>query len=117
MKNPSEYRQQYLIRFGQMIREKRIERGLSQDELAQQCGYKSRSSINKIEKGVYDLPLPKVKTLADALGIDPAILIGIDVEQPEDVTEEDIALARQIRRLDAYRRKLVESIINTDPEQ
>ena len=34
---------------GELIKKRRIELGMSQDELARKVGYKSRSSVNKIE--------------------------------------------------------------------
>jgi transcriptional regulator with XRE-family HTH domain len=51
------------------IREFRIERGLSQQDLAYMTGYKSRSSINKIEKGITMVTLPQAQKIADALGV------------------------------------------------
>ena len=38
------------------IKRIREEKGMSQDELARLVGFKSRSSINKIEMGVKDYP-------------------------------------------------------------
>ena len=35
---------------------RRKELGLSQEELAQRMGYRSKSSITKLEKGINDLP-------------------------------------------------------------
>ena len=49
-----------LHNFGQRIRDRRIEIGLTQDELAKRSGYTSRSSINKIELGIVDLPQSKM---------------------------------------------------------
>lgn len=60
---------------GERIKEKRIELGYSQEELAKKCGYKSRSSINKIELS-RDLPLKKVSLMASALDCSPAYLMG-----------------------------------------
>ena len=37
------------MRAGERIRQRRVELGLTQEELAIAAGYKSRSSINKIE--------------------------------------------------------------------
>lgn len=64
------------------IRNRRIELGLSQDQLAHRMGYHSRSSINKIESGKNQIPLPKVKELAKALDTTPAYLLGIT---PDDM--------------------------------
>jgi len=58
------------------IRERRIALNMSQDELAQKLGYKSRSSINKIESGAHDLPLSKVEEIAACLDTTPGYLMG-----------------------------------------
>lgn len=42
-------------------------------------GYRSRSSITKLEKGINDLPQSKVEELAQALETTPAALLGLDV--------------------------------------
>lgn len=60
---------------GERIRNKRIELGLTQDELAKKLGYASRSSVNKMENS-RDLPLKKVQAMANALGVTPAYLMG-----------------------------------------
>ena len=54
----------------QRIRKRREELGLSQEELAQKMGYKSRSSINKIEMGENDIPQSKIVQFARALNAD-----------------------------------------------
>ena len=41
------------MEIGDRIRKKREELGMSQEELAKKIGYRSRSSINKIENGAY----------------------------------------------------------------
>ena len=38
------------------IRQRREQLGLSQEELAARMGYRSKSSITKLEKGINDLP-------------------------------------------------------------
>ena len=55
---------------------RRKELGLSQEELAQRMGYRSKSSITKLEKGINDLPQSKVEELAAALETTPAYLLG-----------------------------------------
>ena len=46
------------------VRLRREQLGLSQEELARRMGYRSRSSITKLEKGINDLPQSKVEELA-----------------------------------------------------
>ena len=60
------------------ILQRRLELGLSQEELAQRMGYRSKSSITKLEKGINDLPQSKVEELAQALETTPAALLGLD---------------------------------------
>lgn len=64
---------------GQKIKSRRLELNMSQEELAKKCGYKSRSSINKIEMS-RDLPLKKVRLMADALDLSVSYLMGWDEE-------------------------------------
>ena len=82
-----------------MLRE---EKGLSQDELAKLCGYTSRSSIAKIEKGEVDLQNSKILLFANALGTKPGKLMGLtdfDTKKPttiaahfdgDDFTEDEL---------------------------
>ena len=60
------------------IRARREELGLSQEELAARMGYKSKSSINKIEMGINDIPQSKVLAFARALDTTTAYLMGCD---------------------------------------
>ena len=60
------------------ILQRRLELGLSQEELAQRMGYRSKSSITKLEKGVNDIPQSKVEEFAAALETTPAWLMGLE---------------------------------------
>ena len=60
---------------GERIKERRIALGMTQDELAQKIGYKSRSSVNKLESARV-LPSRKIEKMAAALECRPAYLMG-----------------------------------------
>lgn len=60
------------------IRARRIELGLTVEELAKKMGYKDKSSISKIENGKADIPQSKVIVFARALNTTTAYLMGID---------------------------------------
>lgn len=60
------------------IRLRREALGISQEELARRMGYRSKSSITKLEKGVNDLPQAKLEELAQALETSPAYLLGLN---------------------------------------
>ena len=72
---------------GDRIKRRREELQLSQVELAQRLGYKSRSSINKIEIDGRGLPQTKIKAIADALDTTPSYIMGW-------IDEEDTASAK-----------------------
>ncbi len=50
-------------KFGEKVKEIRKKAGLNQDEFAKELGYTSRSTINKIEKGVNDMSHDKLELL------------------------------------------------------
>ena len=66
---------------GDRIKIRREELGLSQEELAQKLGYKSRSSINKIEHNTRQLTQKNIKAIADALDTTPSYIMGWNEEQ------------------------------------
>ena len=65
---------------GNQIREWRWSRNMTQDELAIAVGYKSRSTIAKIESGERDPYQSMVVALANALDTTPAYLMGWEDE-------------------------------------
>lgn len=60
------------------IKARRLELGLTIEELAYRMGYKDKSSISKIENGKADIPQSKVVAFARALNTTTAYLMGID---------------------------------------
>lgn len=72
-----------LKEFGKKIRLRRTELGMTQDELAKVAGYTSRSSINKIEMGLVNLPQSKIELIAKALMVPPTYLLGWESPQPK----------------------------------
>ena len=68
------------MEIGERIKLKREELNMSQDELAKKVGYKSRSSVNKIESDGRGLPQNKIVLFANALQTTPAYLMGWENE-------------------------------------
>lgn len=60
------------------IRKRRQELGVSQRELARRCGYKDNTTIAKMEKGLVDLPLGRLKQIAAALDTTVFDLMGFN---------------------------------------
>lgn len=60
------------------IKNRREELGITQEELAKRMGYKSKSTINKIEMGINDITQSKILAFAEVLDTTPAHLMGWD---------------------------------------
>ena len=72
-----------VVQIGDRIKARRIELGLTQDELAKKLGYKSRSTINKIELNINDITQPKIIDFAAALDTTVSYLMGLDSDTSE----------------------------------
>lgn len=73
---------------GARVKELRKSLGLTQKELAEKCGYKSLTTINKIELGINSIPLDTVEKLANALQVSPAYLMGWKSNPNETLSNE-----------------------------
>ncbi len=78
---------------GERIKQRRIELGLSQEELAVRCGFSHKTSISKIESGKQNLTQSKIAIIADALETTPGFIMGWD---DEDRNNEFVALLEQL---------------------
>ena len=80
------------------IKKRRLELGLSQDELAKKVGYKDRSSISYIEDGKKELKQSMIIKMAEVLRTTPSYLMdGYDVE----------AIYNQIQAMDEFDRMIL----------
>jgi len=76
--------------FGENLKNLRLAKGMSQDELAKALGYTNRSSINKIELGKNDMPRSKVVRAAQVLGVSPLQLFeGAEEPDPDFMIRSD----------------------------
>lgn len=71
------------------IRARRIALRMTQQELAARLGYKSTSTIAKIEAGINDIPQAKIVAFANALATTPGALLGLGDERGA-ITEKNI---------------------------
>ena len=74
--------------FGEIIYKVRTDKGMTQDELAHAVGYKSRSSIAKIESGERDASQSMIAALAKALDTSPSALMGWDNDTDLSLTAQ-----------------------------
>ena len=78
-------------KIGDRIKERREYLKMSQDDLAKKLGYKSRSSINKIERDASGLPQSKIVAIANALNTTPAYIMGWESDKSETSKKIDAA--------------------------
>lgn len=71
------------------IKKRREELGMSQEELAEEMGYKSKTSIHKIEQKMTDLPLSRVVEFAKVLKVSSDYLMGYVNEDISANTEKE----------------------------
>lgn len=86
---------------GERIKMRREELGWTQEELAKKMGYKSKSTINKIELGKSDVTQSKVPEYAKVLMTTSAYLLGMDdaensQESPYYINPETMRIAQKI---------------------
>ena len=63
---------------GERIKQRRIELGMTQEELASKMGFKTKASISRLESNDRKLPLSKLKKMAMILDIPPSRLMMWD---------------------------------------
>lgn len=86
---------------GRRVAYLRVRRRLSQQSFADRLG-KSKSWVDKVERGVRSLErLSTIREIAAVLRVDPAALLGRDV-QPAEVAERSEGVARIRAALSAY---------------
>ena len=85
---------------GERIKNRRLELGMTQDELAQKAGYTSRSTIAKLESGDRNLSQPQIKALADALKTTPSYIMGWEDSEYSSKAEELIAVYQGLSQED-----------------
>lgn len=72
---------------GEKIKILREEREWSQEQLASRLGYKSRSTINKIELNINELTQSKILAFANVFGVNPCELLDDEPLNMEEIRE------------------------------
>lgn len=87
----------FLKHLGRRIRLCRENMHMSQETLAKLLGYKSKSSINKMESGINDIPQSTLKQIADILHTTPTFLIdGKTPEPAKPINLHDLLQSSQV---------------------
>lgn len=106
------------------IKKLRLQKNMTQAELAELVGYSGKSMISKVEKGLVDLAIPMVEKFAQALDTTPSYLMGWTDDPSPNVPEPVIEYANpgaQSSRLHAYADRLLsmmsDVVIQSDDEE
>ena len=98
---------------GDRIKARRQELNMSQEELAQELSYSSKSSISRIESNRQNLTQNKIQEIAAVLDTTPAYLMGwdesahADTSQANETTESDF---KTLSELDSMANSFLEAI-------
>jgi len=113
------------MNIGQRIKQKRIERGWSQREMADRMGYGNNSTIARIEAGKVDIPQSRIIQFADVLGVSVAYLMGWEEQVEADpvgmaerhfeiIMDEDITdIFDDFKKLNDKQKAIVKDLIHT----
>ena len=117
--------EKFLKSLGKRVKDRRIAMGMSQEDLARKCDYAARSSINRLEQGLLDIPHSKIIAVANALGVSPFWVMGWEdgCGKVFKVVEDDFPLSgfektiiTAYRNADEYTQGLVVRSLNLDEE-
>ena len=105
------------MKIGDRIAQRRKELGLTQDQLAEKMGYKSKAAISKIETNVNDITQSTIVKFAEVLNTSVAYLMGWEdesgnitglvVEPVQKWTEADMRLLQWFRSLPPGKQKAI----------
>jgi predicted transcriptional regulator with C-terminal CBS domains len=101
------------VGIGDRIKARRQELNMSQEELAQELSYSSKSSISRIESNRQNLTQNKIQEIAAVLDTTPAYLMGwdesahADTSQANETTESDF---KTLSELDSMANSFLEAI-------
>jgi len=89
------------------IRARRIELGITQEELGKMVGYTHRSTTNKTEKGINDIPCRMLPKYAEALQTTVGYLVGAEETA---LTEEEKDIISRYREMPAQMQEAVRAL-------
>jgi transcriptional regulator with XRE-family HTH domain len=102
------------MEIGDRIKQRRMDLGWSQRELANKMGYSDNSTLARIEQGKVEVYQGRIEQFADVLGVSVAYLMGWEEEQKKNDIQADIILKM---RSDSTFMSVVESLYKLDSDK
>lgn len=97
------------MKIGEKIKQRRMELGWSQRDLAAKMEYSNHSTIGRIESGSVDIPQSKIVKFSEVLGVSIAYLMDWEDESNEQSTKDD--------RLSEKRKMLMDFVMSVPDEK
>lgn len=85
------------------IKQARLEKGLTQEELAKKCGYANKGNVCRLEHAENNISARQVKRIAEQLGVSAAYLMGWTSDEPKKPIDTDLLTDDEKTLLNAYR--------------
>lgn len=102
------------MEIGDRIKQRRMELGWSQRELARKMGYSDNSTLARIEQGKVDVYQNKIVQFSEVLGVSIAYLMGWEEDEQKNDIIADVVLKM---RTDQEFMSVVETLYNLDKDK
>lgn len=111
---------------GDKIKERRIELGLSQLELAKRMGYTNKSTISKIENNLLDISQKRIKEFSECLQTTIPYLMGfeeanvemqVELGEINDQRERYLSMYERYMTLNEGQKELVNNLVDALSEK
>ena len=96
---------------GEKIKAARMERGLTQVQLAKMIGEKTGTVINNWESANSRPAIDKIPSICQALHITPDYLFNITGEHP---SVDEMSMVKKYRKRDSFGKSAVDSVLNVE---
>ena len=96
---------------GDRIRERRLELGLTQTDLAIRMGYKTKSTICEVERPGSNITSERLMKFAEALNTTPFYLLGLKEDEYDIISAEENTIIELYRKSDQQTKEMVKRIL------
>lgn len=112
------------MNIGEKIKQRRIELGWSQRDLAEKMNYSNHSTVGKIETGKVDIPQSRIVQFSEVLGVSVAYLMNWEETQKNNTViadvvvrmrtdEEFMSVVEKLNKLDADKLHSIDNLLST----
>ena len=109
------------MHIGEKIKQRRIELGMSQRELARRMEYNGNSTLNRIENGTVEVTQTKLLQFAQALNVSVTYLMGVEENEQTNmdnpITNEEKILLELYRNIAEDKKEIVLKMLQVAVEK